>query len=353
MVFGIASCGSTGGEEAAATPEPTEVVGSVEIGTEASEEPVSTEISPTTGLPGNSEYRPVIVQVDNEATGRPQYGIQEADIVYEMMIEGADTRLTCLFNDNLPEKVGPVRSARVYHQYMASEWDAIFIHEGGPYVAGFEKSYIYSERNGNTFKVRIDGTRRSEDDILWHESVGISYCNVQKAYDEYNYTRTPRDPLFKFDENVEYPEAQTVKQINIPFLSSDNSHYTYVYDEAKDKFIRYRYGEDFIDAETKEAVEVQNIIVEYADRSELPNEKGRILMDVIGSGKAEFYIGGKHLLGTWEKDDITDATIYKLENGEEITLKPGNTWIEVQPSSKDVVTTYTDGTTYPSGEKAD
>lgn len=307
------------------------------------EEPVDQgPVSPTTGLPGNTEYRPVIVQIDNEATGRPQYGIQQADIVYESMIEGADTRLTALFNDNLPEKVGPVRSARVYHQLLASEWDAIFIHVGGPYVAGFKDSYIYSEENGNTFKVRIDGTRRQYDDILWNESVGIDYCSPKLAVEEYGYERKERDPLFKFDANVDYSAYKTIEKVGIPFISSSSDHYEYVYDAATDKFKRFRFGKEFDDADSGQ-IEVQNVIVEYAERTELPNEGGRILMGVLGSGKAEFFVGGKHMTGTWQKDGVSQPTIYRLDNGDELVLKPGNTWIEIQPDSKSITVTYEDG----------
>lgn len=83
-------------------------------------------ISPTTGLEGTTTtYKPVIVQIDNEPSGRPQRGTQMADVVYETLIEGIDTRLTCVFNDVIWSddsddklKVGPVRSSRYYHQWI-------------------------------------------------------------------------------------------------------------------------------------------------------------------------------------------------------------------------------------------
>ena len=341
-------------EQSGESASPSSVGGSAEIATSSSEAPVSNpagNVSPTIGLAGNTEYRPVIVQIDNESTGRPQFGIQAADIVYETMIEGVDTRLTALYNDTLPEKVGPVRSSRVYHQLIQNEWDAIFIHDGGPYVAGFTESYIYSDENGGNIKVRVDGTKRAEDDILWHKSVGIAYANVQKAEDKYNYQRTQRNPAFQFDVNVDYSKYSDVEKVNIPFISSLD-HVEYRYDSASDKFIRYFYGDPFIDAETNKAIETQNVIVQYVTDEELPNEGGRIVLGMLGSGKAEFFVGGKHMTGTWEKSGIKDATIYKLDDGSDLVLKPGNTWVEIQPDSKNIVTTYKDGSTYPENGKA-
>jgi hypothetical protein len=342
------ACSSEPAESSA--PAPTEsgsVGGSADLSSaEPSASEATGDVSPTTGLPGNTEYHPVQVQIDNESTGRPQYGIQAADIVYEAMIEGVDTRLSAIFNDTLPTQVGPVRSSRVYFQMIQNEWDSIYIHDGGPYVAGFEDSYIYSDENGGDMKARVDGAKVSDENIFWHVTPSIAYTNVQAAEEAYAYDQTERDPLFTFDANVDLSEYPDVEKVNIPFISSLD-HVEYRYDDASDYFVRYFYGDPFEDAETGEAITVQNIIVQYVTDDTLPNEGGRIKLGMIGSGKAEFFVGGKHMTGTWEKDSRKEGTVYKLDDGSELVLKPGNTWVEIQPDSKNIVTTYTDGTTYP------
>jgi hypothetical protein len=340
------ACSSTPAESSE-TATTGSVGGSTDVGSEEPSDSEATgEISPTTGLPGNGEYRPVQVQIDNEATGRPQYGIQAADIVYEAMIEGADTRLSAIFNDTLPEKVGPVRSSRVYFQMIQNEWNSIYVHDGGPYNASFPKSYIYSDENGGDMLNRVDGAKVSDENIFWHVTPSIAYTNVQAVEDTYGYEQTERDPLFTFDANVDLSAYPDVEKVNIPFISSLD-HIEYRYDADNDYFVRYFYGDPFEDAETGEAVTVQNIIVQYVTDDTLPDEGGRIELGMIGSGKAEFFVGGKHMTGTWEKDSRKEGTIYKLDDGSELVLKPGNTWVEIQPDSKNIVTTYTDGTTYP------
>jgi hypothetical protein len=339
-----ASSGGVGGSAEIASSEPSE---SADTG----------NISPTTGLPGNGEYRPVQVQIDNESTGRPQYGIQAADVVYEAMIEGADTRLSAIYNDTLPEKVGPVRSSRVYFQMIQNEWNSIYVHDGGPYNASFPKSYIYSDENGGDMLNRVDGAKVSDENIFWHVTPSIAYANVQAVEDKYAYDQPERDPLFTFDANVDLSAYPDVEKVDIPFLSKDITHVEYRYDSANDKFVRYFYGDPFKDAETDEAVTVQNVIVQYAEQNDLPGEgtatqATRIEIDMVGSGDAEFFVGGKHMTGTWEKDSRKDGTVYKLDDGSELVLKPGNTWIAIQPNSKNAVTTYADGTTYPADGEA-
>lgn len=335
MVFSLLSCSnSSKGNQNGGVGGETVIGG--DSSPEASVIP-SGPPSPVTGVRGVGDYRPVQVQIDNEPTGRPQYGIQDADIVYEAMIEGADTRLSAIYNDKLPTKVGPVRSARVYFQFIQNEWDSIFIHEGGPFVQAWPESYIYSDENGGDIKVRVDGTRRPDDNILWSVNLKVAYANVQAAIDKYNYQRTQRNPLFKFDENVDYSKYAGITKVNIPFISPQGNQVEYRYDQAGDKLIRYCFGQPFLDATTNKAVEVKNVIVQYVAISPLASgEGGRIVIDIIGSGKAEFFVGGKHLTGTWEKADEKSGTVYKLSDGSDLILKPGNTWIELQPDTKTI-----------------
>jgi hypothetical protein len=354
LVFSVFACSNTAQTQSSASAQTSGGVGGAATlsssSPSASASKTAGNVSPTTGLPGNTKYHPVQVQIDNEPTGRPQFGIQAADIVYEAMIEGLDTRLSCIFNDTLPVKVGPVRSSRVYFQWIQNEWDSIYIHDGGPFVASFTKSYIGSPENGGDMKVNIDGGKGPSEKIFWHTSPDFAYANTQEAEDKFDYQRTERDPAFKFDANVDYSKYPDVSKVGIPFWSTDATHVEYRYDKTSDKFVRYCFGKPFLDHDTNKAITVQNVIVEYAYTAELPGEgtatqASRKEVKLIGSGKAEFFVGGKHMTGTWQKTDRHAGTVYKLDDGSDLVLKPGNTWIAIQPDSKSIVTTNADGTT--------
>ena len=69
--------------------------------------------------------------IENAPAARPQTNLQKADVVYEALAEGSITRFFCVFNDNMPEDAGPVRSLRRYYMNMQKEWDSIIIHCGG------------------------------------------------------------------------------------------------------------------------------------------------------------------------------------------------------------------------------
>lgn len=348
---------STSTEEPQATETP-ELVETVEPA--ASEEPqVPDNISPTTGLEDTTTtYKPIIVQIDNEPTGRPQRGTQMADVVYETLIEGIDTRLTCVFNDVIWSdesddrlKVGPVRSSRYYHQWIQGEWDALYTHMGGAENVNNPESDIWGA-SADHIKERINGAgkKASHSDLFYAFKDGQSVSNfaavnLKDAAEVYDYEPTVREP-FKFYPLEDYANEKQIDTIALSFLSS-SGWVSYEYDADKDKLIRYMNGKEFIAQETGDPVEVQNLIVQYVAAQVMPNDAGdRKKIDVFGEGPAEFIIHGKHLKGTWKREGESDSTKYYLENGEEVTLTPGNTWIEMHPNTKPVIINYEDGSEY-------
>lgn len=349
--------------EATPTPEPTYVPPS--------------DISPTTGLQGTTtEYRPVVVQIDNEPGGRPQQGLQEADVVYETLIEDVATRFTCVFNDVIyssPETlfalegivpaedaqpamdengriiVGPVRSSRYYHQWIASLWDPLYVHMGGPDSTGNAESDIWGESSKYIMQ-RINGAGKHPENsnmFIKHRS-GVSLsakAMVDLVADSALIDFTPVQlQQFMFYPEEAYADAPLVDTVKLSFLTSLGT-VEYRYDAEKDKLLRYNSkGEPFITEETGQAVEVQNLIIQYTYVSIMPNDSPRRKVDMFGEGKAEFYIHGRHLTGTWSRPDPASPVQYFLDNGEEVILTPGNTWIAVHPDDKQVTTTYADGT---------
>lgn len=59
--------------------------------------------------------------IDNHKGAWPQVGLNSAYSVYEIIVEGGETRLMALFKGVDLEKIGPVRSARHYFLDYALE----------------------------------------------------------------------------------------------------------------------------------------------------------------------------------------------------------------------------------------
>ena len=93
---------------------------------EIEEEPIVIEEPKT--LSGDS--RPIAVMIDNNINAMPQAGLLEADIIYEIIVEGGESRLMLILQDKDLDKIGPIRSARHYFLDYALENDAIYVHYG-------------------------------------------------------------------------------------------------------------------------------------------------------------------------------------------------------------------------------
>lgn len=341
LIFGAFGCSQNVPEETpTSTPTPSPTSTPV-VAPSPTPTPTPVPTSLTTGLPSDKEYKPIAVMIENSTGARPQTNLQAADIVYECMVEGSITRFMCIYNDNIPDVVGPVRSTRLYYIRLQQEWDSPLVHYGGPSDAD-RPSYVYGKAASH-IKLRIDGIKGASSKYFWRDksrkAPHNAYTDLEKVLEAYDYTPEMRDP-FQFSSDISYT-GQMVDTIYLPFESGKDSFVTYTYNSATDKFERAMDGKEFIDAATDKPVEVQNIIVQYADTYVLDNDvKGRKMVDVKGEGSAEFFIGGRHLTGTWEKTAYEEATKFYLEDGQELTLKPGNTWIHLHPDDEEIRVEY-------------
>ena len=300
------------------TPEPTPEIYSLKDG-----------YSPTTGQPWDGEYKPISVVIENHRAARPLSGVASADWVYEIYVEGKITRLLAIFNDTLPEKVGPIRSARINLLDIQQEWNAAFVHfgasEGGnkeitakPMIPKLEFPFRadgHTNHNAKTFW-------RSEDRKAPHNA----YNDLTKIAEMFD---VKIDPVPRYFCDEPMLGGTVCNKLTIEYNSS-TTYVEYEYDEDTGVYMRFSDRKPFIDKETEEQVTVTNIIMQRVDHTNPILGKYTFeIMDLVGEGKAEYVMGGKYYTGTWKSDSVKDKTYFYLDNGEEITLLPGNTWVQV------------------------
>ena len=96
-------------------------------------------IAPLSGLPdpsGTALTRPALtVKIENDPNSHPQWGVDQADVVYEEIVNGGITRLAAVFNQNAPAKIGPVRSVRPTDTSIVWPLGGIFAYSGGAQYA--------------------------------------------------------------------------------------------------------------------------------------------------------------------------------------------------------------------------
>ena len=287
----------------------------------------------------SSKSRPIALMIDNDnESARPQIGLEDAYIVYEFIVEGGSTRFMALFKDNLPEKVGPVRSSRHYFLDYAMENDAIYAHAGwSPKAANDIKALGINNINGILGDDGVNYWRDSTYDNTWHNL----YTSIKKlsdyARDKKGYRmETEEKPLIEYYTNETEISGDATNAVSV--LYSPYYKVNLKYNPETKLYERY-IGSKAHTSQTGNILSFKNIVVYQVENFNLPDteNKGRQDLKNIGSGTGYYISNGIRQEIKWEKTDRKSRTKFTYaSDGSELKINPGNTMIQVAPVTYDV-----------------
>ena len=273
--------------------------------------------------------KPVAVMLENSSDAVPQSSIGSADIVFESIAEGGITRLCAVFeNCTSLDKIGPVRSCRMYYLAFAKEFESTYVHYG--YAASAEQ-YLAQEKFHSLDGMVYCGFYRSTDRVAPHNAYtswqGIMDSVAAKGYPT-EYPDGYEQPI-KFTENdnqqvtLEGDGVQTCKKL-YPGYANNKPWFTY--DESTGEYLRFQFGEKMIDAETGNQLSYKNVIIKYAFIEgwfgQTPN------FTLYGEGYGLYVTNGKAEVIKWKKSEfMTGQTHYYYSDGTEVQFNQGKTWI--------------------------
>lgn len=282
--------------------------------------------SPLSGIYAPEEKvlrRPVAVMFDNHPRARWQGGLSQAEIVYEFMVEAPYTRYMGIFLINDPKEIGPIRSSRPYFVTTLLEYDPIYVRVGGS---------VQAKKDILELKIAdIDGLTSSPS-VFYRKSNKKKPHNLYTTMESIRNTQMERGykvrgnfigyNFFDADTNI---DGFNATEIDIRYNAENETKY--VYDENKKIYIRYKDNKQHYDEYNNTPIEAKNIIIQEVNTKVIDKE-GRLSIDLIGSGKGIYITNGKGKNITWKKDSRGDKTFF-LDDGVEITLNQGTTWVQV------------------------
>lgn len=280
---------------------------------------------------------PLAIVVENLISARPQSGLVNADIVYEMLAEGGITRFLPIYWGSQAEEVGPVRSARKYMIDIVSEYDAIYKHIGWASDTGNvdtdAMSYIY---NTGVKSFLWGGYHwRSTDRVAPHNAYTSTVKLWEQAVDKGWMTDDLKITSWKFKNDEVLENRPTTAVINLSFRKTGGDAYSvkWIYDRDANVYKRENGGAGAIDKVTGLQIEAKTVIAQEVDFSyPTPNDpKNRIILNFTGEGKATVFQDGKAIAGTWKKENRTSRTKFFTEDGKEVELNRGIIWVEMLP----------------------
>lgn len=287
-----------------------------------------------------TESRPFAVMINNAPAARPvQSGLQDAYIVYEIIVEGGITRYMALFLDQNTARIGSIRSSRHYFLDYALENDAIYVHCGySPQArADFSKLGVDRIEAGTSSNSWRDKELRSQGYAYEH----TLFTSIEKLNNNVGKKRTKRnnDLLLNYTvDEVDLSKMENAKPANEVLIKYSNVNKTgYTYDAENKVYKRTVNGKEHVDYVTKNQYTVKNIITYQVKNTTIEGGgKGRQTIYNIGSGTGYYITDGYAVPITWTKPSRKSQTIYKYTNGEEIKFNDGNTFIQIQPTNQEL-----------------
>ena len=294
--------------------------------------------------------RPIAFMIDNNVKAQPQSSLNKAYLVYEIIVEGGETRLMALFKgvDVSTEDVvvGPIRSARHYFVDYALENDAIYAHLGqSPQAESYITNFNVSDINGQIYDT---GKARTDTSLYWRVSnksaphnAYTSIKSILEICDKKNYSKTSKkDSVLNYvADEVKLDDEENVREASVVNIPYDKNHVVqYNYNSQLGIYTRYSKGTKQTDEVTGEDVTTKNIIISFIKNTTIDDGegKGRQDLDNFTSADGYYITNGKAIKIKCKKNAVGVQTKYVDMDGNEIEVNDGNTWINICPIDSNV-----------------
>ncbi len=332
VVFVALAAACSGGDDKEATRTrkgPTTTVSSL---------PAAPNTYPLTGLPSDPTRasRPgLVVKLDNADTkgkpgGRPQAGINEADVVVEEGVEGGVTRFAAIFHSADALTIGPVRSARSTDILFATQL-------GRPLFAYSGANDVFAKLLASSPLLDV-GVGRVPD--IYHREPGRPqlynlFSSTPDMLAKAPAGATVPAPLFAYRAVGEpAPAGDPAPLVKALWKDKVRTDVSYEWDAAAKGFARTQNGTPHVDAAGTRAAP-ENVVLQVVPyrNTGLVDRSGAAVpeAEVVGEGEVVVLTDGKLIRGRWSRPQAAAVTTYTDGAGAAIRLTPGRTWVELVP----------------------
>lgn len=286
-------------------------------------------------IPRNeAKKRPYAVMINNMSITSPYHsGLSQASILYEAMVEGGITRMMAIFENFDTDRIGSCRSARHYFVSFADEYDAIFVHFGHTSYA-MNKIKSLGVDNISGLSGLSDMAFFRDYSIEAPHNAFASSKGLKKAANKLNY-RTKYEKGYR--GHFLFSEEDTVPEMGkeAPKVSVFFSSYTapsFKYNESDGLYYHYQFGSEHKDANNNEQLKFKNIIIMFVREWNI-DSNGYQTMDIENSSGEGYYVTNNRAVSIkWEKNESSRKCTYYTEDGEELVLNTGKSYIAIVPS---------------------
>lgn len=303
----------------------------------AAEQPSPSPVpDPTCPLTGETpedaallERPAVAVKIENSPQARPQSGLEDADLVFEEIVEGGITRFMAIYHCGSTDKAGPVRSARFDDPKLALPFTDVLAFSGAnAIVEGELKAQGLTILDEDTAAGALFRDPPGSYDV---HSLHANVADLLKAAKK-SKSKVPAADMFEFGDLQD--GAKKARRVTVHFNASNTVEYRWEGGAWK----RYEAGTPFM-TDAGSQISVPNVVVMEVDvnnstkiRDVAGNPSPDI--DLLNKGKVLVFRDGKVVKGTWSMPDVGEPPVFVTKDGSPIVFAEGPIWVELVPSPK-------------------
>lgn len=271
----------------------------------------------------------VAVKITNSSIAYPLRGLQDAEIVYEELVEGGLTRFLAMYHCTDASEAGPIRSARSVDPAIMTPTTYILAFSGANaqvFNKLDETGIVQIEENAAGEAMQRIDTGDPFEYTLFADTGAVR----KLARGEYN--EPPPAEVYEFGElEGTYKRASVVRM-----TFSHASEVGYEYRDGK--YLRFQGGQAFMGDDGSQ-IAVDNVLIElhqvnYSKDKDVAGASSTEIADVTGSGKAILFRDGKIIRGQWSRESLEAPVRFVTKDGKPMVLAPGSTWIHLLPNAK-------------------
>jgi len=283
-----------------------------------------------TGRPVSASVarRPIVsVKIDNFRLARPQWGLERADAVFEMNVEGM-TRFIALFQTHQPVSVGPVRSARTADLDLVQSMNRpVFAFSGAnPGVTAWVQSAASSGGLVDFSAMHQGCYRRAADRRAPHNLVLDTACAVSRARHA-----GPAAPLWSIDRSWAPTAATTSSgRFTVPM---DGVAVEWSWNSSARHYVRFQDGQPHSAASGSRIVANNVVVLESVHRPSVVDARSPH-PQTIGSGRGVLHRNGRAIPITWSRSDAFGRFEFiEARSGRLVALDEGITFVSLRRPS--------------------
>ncbi|SRR6266567_1445628 len=287
-------------------------------------------VCPLTDLPPQGDRVPnqpaLAVKVENLPSVRPQTGLSHADIIYEEPVEAGITRFIVVYQCTGSDRIEPIRSGRLTDPDILRQFGhPLFAYAGG--VPQVESKVRQAGLIDVNFVRAAKAYHRDPNKPQPHNL----YSSTKELYSSASWDPVPPKPVFVYSKKA---RGTKTHEIHLPFSSSSDVFWKW--SKSMDAWLRF-HGDVPHTYSDGTQVNAKNVVVQVVKviQTGITDVNGVPSPEVVATGTGKAYVlrNGKMITGTWSRPKLGDITRFFDKKGREIGLDPGNTWVELFPST--------------------